>query len=278
MVVVVDDGSTDATAEVARAWTGRLPIELVELATNGGQPHARVVAQEHCRTPLVALVDADDLWLPDHLETLLAVYRRDAGIIVARELLWIRGTGLAPASGPEREVPPPKRQLRMLLRSDFLPIGALFARADLEAAGGFRNFMTEDWDLWIRMVRRGVRVIRAAHPTYVYRIHRASSSFGVKYASHNVATIERALGEAESDAERRAARAGLRRARAQEHLTASYRAAATGDLRSARAHAWNALRGSRRTSTRGLFVLVAPRVGARIHERRLDDIDGWLES
>ncbi|HEY8216651.1 MAG TPA: glycosyltransferase family 2 protein, partial [Acidimicrobiia bacterium] len=105
-VLVLDDASTDGTADVARSWMARLPMEIVTHPENRGHPAARVTAQQHCRTRLIALLDADDVWLPDHLETMLATYRGRGGIVVARELLWVRGGGLAPASGPEREVPP----------------------------------------------------------------------------------------------------------------------------------------------------------------------------
>ncbi len=276
-VVVLDDASTDGTPDVARAWSARLPIELIALDVNAGHAHARVIAQHHCRTDLIALVDADDAWLPDHLETLLAVYRRSPGVIVARELLWIRGTGLAPAEGPEREVPAPRKQLRRILRSDYLPIGTLFARADLVRAGGFRDVMPDDWDLWIRMIRVGVVVTRADHPTYVYRIHHSSSSFGENYARYNVEALERALAEATSAAERRAARRGLAAARAREHLTLAYRAATDDDPRTARTHALRAWRGGPGVAVRAAFMVAAPRVGSRIHERRLNEISGWID-
>jgi glycosyltransferase involved in cell wall biosynthesis len=276
-VVVLDDASTDGTAALARSWIGRLPIELVSLQVNGGHPHARVVAQDHCNTALLALLDADDLWLPDHLETLLAAYRASPGVVAARELLWVRGAGLAPAAGPERDVPKPNAQLRELLRSDYLPIGTLFARADLIRAGGFRDVMPEDWDLWIRMVRLGVVVTRADHPTYVYRIHQSSSSFGDNYASRNVETLERALSEAASDREQRAARRGLAAARARQHLALAYRAALDGDPRRARSLAARALRGGPKVASRAGFMVVAPRAGGRIHDRRLNDVAGWIE-
>jgi glycosyltransferase involved in cell wall biosynthesis len=276
-VVVLDDASTDGTTDVARSWRSRLPIELVALEVNGGHPHARVVAQEHCRTELIAIVDADDAWLPDHLETLLVAYRNTPGVIVARELLWIRGSRLAPAEGPERDVPVPRHQLRRLLRSDYLPIGTLFARADLLRAGGFREVMPEDWDLWIRMIRLGVVVTGANHPTYVYRIHHSSSSFGEKYARYNVETLERALAEATSEAERRAARRGLTAARAREQLTLAYRTATDGDHRAARTHALRAWRGGPKVAARAAFIVAAPRVGSRIHDRRLNDLSGWID-
>ncbi len=276
-VVVLDDASTDGTADVARSWSSRLPIELVTLDVNGGHPHARVAAQEHCESALIAIADADDLWLPDHLETLLAQYRRTPGLVASRELLWVRGEGLAPASGPEREVPAPAQQLRRLLQSDFLPIGTLFARADLLRAGGFRDVMPEDWDLWIRMVRLGVVATRADHPTYVYRIHHSSSSFGEKYARFNIETLERALSEATSSRERRAGRHGLAAARSREQLTLAYQAASAHDFRSARAHALRARRGGSKVVARAAFMVAAPRTGGRIHDRRLNDLASWIE-
>jgi glycosyltransferase involved in cell wall biosynthesis len=276
-IIVLDDASTDATADVARRWTSRLPIEIVTHPENRGHPAARVTAQQHCRTPLIALVDADDFWLPDHLETMLAIYR-DGMIVVARELLWVRGTGLSPASGPERDVPSPRRQLHELVQHDYLPIGTLFARADAERVGGFRDVMPEDWDLWIRMVRDGAEVVRTEHPTYVYRIHTRSSSFGDKFADANVTTLERALAEATSPAERRAARHGLLRARARQQLTSSYREATTGDVREARRAARRALRGGPRIALRAAFMLVAPRTGARVHHRRMHDVAGWIDA
>jgi glycosyltransferase involved in cell wall biosynthesis len=276
-VVVVDDASIDATADVARSWRSRLPIDLVTLEVNGGHPHARVVAQDHCNTELVSILDADDAWLPDHLESLLAAYRRTPGVIVARELLWIRGTGLAPAEGRERDVPRLRHQLRRLLRSDYLPIGTLFARADLLRAGEFRDVMPEDWDLWIRMVRLGVVVTRANHPTYLYRIHQSSSSFGDNFAAYNVETLERALAEATSAAERRAARRGLAAARAREQLILAYRTASDGDHRAARAHALRAWRGDPKVAARAAFMVAAPRVGSRIHGRRLNNLSGWID-
>ena len=143
-------------------------------------------------------------------------------------------------------------------------------------AGGFRDVKAEDWDLWIRMVRLGVVVTRANHPTYVYRIHHSSSSFGDKLARHNVETLKRALAEATSASERRAGRRGLAEARAREQLTLAYHTADNGNLRPARAHALRAWRGTPKVVARAAFMVAAPRLGSRIHGRRLNDLPGWI--
>lgn len=66
-LIVVDDGSTDATAQRAAALAERDPrIKLVRQA-NGGESVARNTALQHMQGELVAFLDADDFYLPDHL-------------------------------------------------------------------------------------------------------------------------------------------------------------------------------------------------------------------
>jgi len=62
-VIVVDDGSTDATAAKARAWPGC----TVMTVANGGAASARHTGVLSARSDWVAFCDSDDLWRPDHL-------------------------------------------------------------------------------------------------------------------------------------------------------------------------------------------------------------------
>lgn len=67
-IVVVDDGSSDATADIIRQHAeldGR--VRLIS-ANNGGVARARNLGIEQTRTDLIAPVDADDLWHPRKLE------------------------------------------------------------------------------------------------------------------------------------------------------------------------------------------------------------------
>lgn len=63
-VVVVDDGSTDATPGVTRAFAGR--IRCVRVA-NGGQQRARNIGVAYTTGDWIALLDHDDLWEPGYL-------------------------------------------------------------------------------------------------------------------------------------------------------------------------------------------------------------------
>jgi glycosyltransferase involved in cell wall biosynthesis len=61
-VIVVDDGSTDRTAEIAGTYS---PQVAIAQQTNSGPGAATTRGFEAVTTPLVACIDADDIWVPD---------------------------------------------------------------------------------------------------------------------------------------------------------------------------------------------------------------------
>lgn len=70
-VIVVDDGSTDATAARAEAWGDR--VRLVR-RSNGGPSAARNSGIDAARGEFIAFIDSDDLWLPGLLAKQLRVF------------------------------------------------------------------------------------------------------------------------------------------------------------------------------------------------------------
>jgi len=69
-LLVVNDGSTDDTAVIAQRYTADPRVRLIH-KENGGESSARNVALDNSRGAFVAYLDADDAWLPHHLETLV---------------------------------------------------------------------------------------------------------------------------------------------------------------------------------------------------------------
>jgi glycosyltransferase involved in cell wall biosynthesis len=80
--VIVDDGSTDGTAAVVRAF-GDERLCLVTCPRNQGRGGARRLGLGHCTAPYVALLDADDWCLPNRLQRLVAALQGDPGIAYA---------------------------------------------------------------------------------------------------------------------------------------------------------------------------------------------------
>lgn len=76
-VVVVDDGSTDRSAEIAH---GFVPAVRVVSQPNGGVSAARNTGITATTAPWIAICDADDLWLPHRLERQVALLRTDPSL------------------------------------------------------------------------------------------------------------------------------------------------------------------------------------------------------
>ena len=282
-VVVYDDCSTDDTLEIARVWEDRLPIRIAQGDRNLGAGPARRAAIDASTSDLIALLDADDYWFPDHLETMVATWRTTHdGLASADPLRWISGRALGalPLSAGS-SVPPPGEQLAWMLRGNQLSTSTMFSRQRYEHVGGFRaQFRVgEDWDLWIRMVRAGAVVARAGHPTLLYRLHEQSTLSRDEGVSDIIGVLDAtaADGPFASDAERRGHRTGLRRAHAHKNLADAYAAAAEGRTMTARVAGLKATRGVRSVALRGLAMAVAPRAIARRREAVRYETDTWMK-
>ena len=263
-VIVSDDCSSDDTAATARSWSNRLPLTVVSTPANGGPAAARNVAIRASTSPLLALLDADDLWFPDHLETLMGVHQEHGGLVMADPLTWAPGDGLGPPWTQTKPVPGAD-QLHLLYRENFVFSGTVYTRADYDRAGGYREQFRgpEDWDLWIRMVRHGLVVTPAGHPTVLYRVTSGSLTSTPRMGEDRVKVLDLARREAHTEAERAAIDVGLRRVRAERDLFAAYRLADQGRAWAARAKGLGAVRGHRRVAVRGMAMAVAPRRVAR---------------
>lgn len=266
-VVVVDDGSTDGSAEIAERWSGILPIRVLRLEASRGPGPARHAAVESTDTDLIALLDVDDVWLPDHLAVLVQAHERQPGLITANAMMWVEQQALGTRTwNARRPVPPVPEQLHQLLLGNYVFVGSLFSRALYGSVGGFRRIGCEDWDLWLRMVAAGATIVRPDLPTALYRLHDDSRGANDAELDSEIDVLERFKREHEDPRWHRAADRGLRQRRAKQHLTASYQAAASGRALAARLHALRAFRGASRDGRAAAAAMAL--VPVRAHARR----------
>jgi GT2 family glycosyltransferase len=253
----------------------------VVLDENRGPAGARRVAIEQSRSPRVALLDADDVWLPDHLETLVGLHDAHGGVITSDPIRWIPGAGLAPAGvAGALPVPPAEDQRAAILRHDFVFVGSLFDRSLYDEVGGFREEFhgTEDWDLWIRMIRRGAVVRRATHPTVLYRLSAGSLSADQRLVEQERKVVLTAMEESERDDDRAILQTTLRHIAAKSAMYAAYDAARSGRHWKARRLALRGLRGPGRIPSRCAALTVAPRWAVRTRDARVNEPRWWLRT
>lgn len=175
-VIVVDDGSTDDTAQYLETLRGQLGDRLrVVRQANGGSAAARNRGIDIARAPIIAFLDADDRYLGttglgDRLERLT----RD------RNLGGIQGGWICEdeATGQQTPVHPwevaPELDLEAWLRWKPVRLGALMIRKTwLERVGGFDESLRQshDVDLMLRLAIAGCRVAWLQAPVVAYRLH-----------------------------------------------------------------------------------------------------------
>ncbi len=147
-IIVVDDGSTDDTADVAKKLGA-----CVVSRPNGGLSAARNTGVRSSSSDWIALLDADDLWSPDKLR-LQAERVQDDTVLVYTGIRSFDDTGVRQVSIADRsEVVREKLQYC----NPIAPSTVLARRDALARDGGFREDIRacEDWEMWVRLKRLG---------------------------------------------------------------------------------------------------------------------------
>jgi len=172
--IVVDDGSTDSTARIVGGFGDRVrlvtgPCRGVCIARNEG---FRLSTGES-----IAFLDHDDVWEPDKLRRQVEILRGDPGAGLVFTQARVEGQGDAAEIFPQIENPADllaDAHLN-LLHWNFIPMSAVLVRRSvlesLEGPFDPRYRLSEDWDLWLRIVSRlprgGIRFIAEPLTRYV---------------------------------------------------------------------------------------------------------------
>jgi glycosyltransferase involved in cell wall biosynthesis len=160
-IVLVDDGSTDDTAETVAPFVGRLGSKLKYIKQeNRGLPAARNTAIRNSDAEFLALLDADDMWLPERLAESLKSFEGRPQVGLSYGLIsWVDANGLVgdTFAGNLTASVEGRIATHIYTRKVQLPCPTMtFLRVAVDEVGMFDEMMraTEDRDLWLRIALR----------------------------------------------------------------------------------------------------------------------------
>ncbi len=208
--IVADDGSTDGTGEALAGYHPR--VTGVRSERNLGIGGARNLALTRARGELIALLDADDVWLPTYLERMVDSY--DAAVlsgvpvgVVCCDTYEVDGRGTRELTFFERTGWTNPVTLTPQLRHNMIFVSAIVPRALIEELGGFATdcLGAEDYDLWLRILESGRTVVTVREPLVLYSRGETSISANLGQMARATQTVYRhALERGRLDARQRA--------------------------------------------------------------------------
>lgn len=175
-IIVVDDASTDDSAAVAR----EAGVTCVSLSSNVGPGAARDHGIAATTGELVAFLDADDYWMPKHVEDVAGLLERypECAVAFSRIRRFGEEELIAPEHVPEG---PPSNMFWQLIEENIVAQSSAVVRRDILVRNGCYDATlrySEDYDLWLRLARRYPFVCTSA-VTACYRVHPNQASRNV---------------------------------------------------------------------------------------------------
>jgi glycosyltransferase involved in cell wall biosynthesis len=195
-LLIVDDGSTDDTLDVASAVAGDDARVKSFSSPHGGPAIARNIGLQHASGEFIALLDSDDVWDPRYLSEQVALLRKQPEISIVSANVVSRGgpldgTPFWPITSGTHEL----QTNEPIAQEDAVSVFAVFRRTVIERIGGFDPTYTgnEDYEFWLRAMNAGFRVLQNRAVLGRYRRRPGSvSSDDVRMLNGIIAVLESA--------------------------------------------------------------------------------------
>ncbi len=172
VILVVDGPVPSELGDVIRKYEANEWFRVIRFEKNKGHGEARRAGLQACANELVALMDADDISVPDRFARQLEVFERDGTLdIVGGNIAEFIGT-------PEnivakREVPSDDEAIKLYMkkRCPMNQVTVMFKKSSVELAGGYLDwYCEEDYYLWLRMALKKMRFCNVAEDLVYVRV------------------------------------------------------------------------------------------------------------
>lgn len=179
--IIVDGGSTDDTAAIARQFCKKDPRFSFVSQPGSDISTARNAAIQRAGGGWIAFLDADDVWLPQKLERQLQLLQEDprANFLFANYYIWDGQSDLAVYYRANHSLPEGDVSRRLVSNNIFGTSSVVVRREMLSENCRFDSHLLngcEDWDLWLRLAEHGLWARGTREPLVRYRRWQSNKS------------------------------------------------------------------------------------------------------
>lgn len=166
--IIVDDGSSDDSAAIAKIYASRDDrFKLISLE-NGGVSRARNIGVDASQGDFILLLDADDIIMPHYIATAISAFEADPSLTIVY--------GKAERFGKQNSWDLPDFSLGTMLARNCLYISCLFKKSDFVPFDSTFKTGFEDWDFWLSILENNEnpKVLRLPDLCFRYRTRKSS--------------------------------------------------------------------------------------------------------
>ncbi len=234
-LIVVDDGSTDNTAEVMGSYAGRCTYVRQE---NAGSAEARNHGIRLAKGELIAFLDADDIWVPHKLERQIEFFKAhpDAGMVYAHHVRVEKDGRERPSRRGLEDLPSGQIFEKLFVQNIIPTSSVILTREAIEKVGMFGADLrrAQDFDLWLR-VAHDFNCYAVPEALHKFRSHEGSASTDRTLVHDCVVRLSERMYERYKDSPPRVTEKMFRDKMASQHVKTARSYLRRGDPKAARA-------------------------------------------
>ncbi len=193
-VIVIDDGSTDATGAILAEFGDA--VRVLRQA-NAGHVKARNNGARLASGEWLAFLDADDEWLPDKLAKQLCRADEQTNVVYTERANFGDCGRITVRQSASQELLEGDLFEALLVHGNFITVSSVIIRKSIfEQLNGFEEelLVCEDWDMWLRYSAQGGRIGVRREPLTRYRWHSGAMTNNLdRMLAGRLKVVERAL-------------------------------------------------------------------------------------